>query len=424
MKFSVNKTDIRNVLGRIQGLAGRRTNFAITETVLLDAGEDGTLRMTATDLETGFQGGYPAVVEEPGVIAVNARKLHEIVKDFPSELIRVAEVENRWIEIGDQTVEYHLVGLDPEEFPDMPVISDARFMALPADGLKRMIERTILISPPPEDNRAHITGAYLEMIPPGGESADGGADAAPDDDVEEAPDATYADPEYADPETAADPAETPTEEDAVPTGPAPTLRMVATDSSRLSTVDHPLAPGAEAALDGGVIVPKKALQEVAKFLEGDAPVHVAVQDSHFIVKKAAETVTVRLLEGDFPRYAEIMSQTGGVELRMNRQLFLMTLRRMSILSTDKYKGVIFDFSEDRLLVSATNPDMGESKEEVAVEYDGEPVEVAFNPKFFIDALSVIEDDHVIVHIIDADRPCRVRGEFDTRFVSVIMPMRL
>jgi DNA polymerase-3 subunit beta len=68
-----------------------------------------------------------------------------------------------------------------------------------------------------------------------------------------------------------------------------------------------------------------------------------------------------------------MSQTGGVELRMNRQLFLMTLRRMSILSTDKYKGVIFDFSEDRLLVSATNPDMGESKEEVAVEYDGEPV---------------------------------------------------
>ncbi|MFP4033779.1 MAG: DNA polymerase III subunit beta, partial [Desulfococcaceae bacterium] len=125
MKFSVNKTDIRNVLARLQGLTGRRTNFAITETVLLDAA-DGTLRMTATDLETGFEGSYPAVVEEPGVIAVSGRKLHEIVKDFPSELIRVEEVENRWIEIGDQRVEFHLVGLDPEEFPDMPVVADAR----------------------------------------------------------------------------------------------------------------------------------------------------------------------------------------------------------------------------------------------------------------------------------------------------------
>lgn len=424
MKFSVNKTDIRNVLGRIQGLTGRRTNFAITETVLLDAA-DGTLRMTATDLETGFEGSYPAVVEEPGVIAVNARKLHEIVKDFPSELIRVEEVENRWIEIGDQAVEYHLVGLDPEEFPDMPAIADAQFSSLPAEGLRRMIECTIVITPPPEDNRAHVTGVYLETV--GGTPAAG---EAPEEDDAAAGDDEFADPEYSEPEAdfgedeGAAPESAPAADpDGEPEG-GPMLRMVATDSSRLSTADHPMTAGGALALESGVIIPKKGLQEVAKFLEGDAAVQVAVQSSHFIVKKAAETVTVRLLEGDFPRYAEIMAQSGGTDVRMNRQLFLMTLRRMSILSTEKYKGVIFDFSEDRLLVSATNPDMGESKEEVAVEYDGEPVEVAFNPKFFIDALSVIEDDHVIVHIINDQRPCRVRGEFDTRFVSVIMPMKL
>jgi DNA polymerase-3 subunit beta len=424
MKFSVNKTDIRNVLGRLQGLTGRRTNFAITETVLLDAA-DGTLRMTATDLETGFEGSYPAVVEEPGVIAVNGRKLHEIVKDFPSELIRVEEVENRWIEIGDQRVEYHLVGLDPEEFPDMPVVADARFASLPADALRRMIERTIVITPPPEDNRAHVTGVYLELLNAPDKAAD-------ESEAEEAPaaetddEAAFSDPEYPEPEAdfqeadeGESSAEAPTEE-----GSGRILRMVATDSSRLATADHPLAAGGDPGLDGGVIIPKKGLQEVAKFLEGDAAVQVAVQSSHFIVKKAAETMTVRLLEGDFPRYAEIMNQTDGVDIRMNRQLFLMTLRRMSILSTEKYKGVIFDFSQDRLLVSATNPDMGESKEEVAVAYDGEPVEMAFNPKFFIDALGVIEDDHVIVHITNASRPCRIRGEFDTRFVSVIMPMKL
>jgi DNA polymerase-3 subunit beta len=424
MKFSVNKTDIRNVLSRLQGLTGRRTNFAITETVLLDAA-DGTLRMTATDLETGFEGGYPAVVEEPGVIAVNARKLHEIVKDFPSELIRVEEVENRWIEIGDQAVEYHLVGLDPEEFPDMPAIADAQFSSLPAEGLRRMIECTVVIAPPPEDNRAHVTGVYLETV--------GGSPDAADESDEAgaaAEDEGFVDPEYPEPEAdfgedeEAAPESAPADDPSADLGGGPMLRMVATDSSRLSTADHPMAAGGAMALKSGVIIPKKGLQEVAKFLDGDAAVQVAVQASHFIVKKAAETMTVRLLEGDFPRYAEIMAQSGGTDVRMNRQLFLMTLRRMSILSTEKYKGVIFDFSEDRLLVSATNPDMGESKEEVAVEYGGEPVEVAFNPKFFIDALGVIEDDHVIVHIINDQRPCRIRGEFDTRFVSVIMPMKL
>lgn len=419
MKFSVNKTDIRNVLGRIQGLTGRRTNFAITETVLLDAAEDG-LRMTATDLETGFEGRYPAVVEEPGVIAVNARKLFEIVKDFPSELIRVEEVENRWIEIGDHAVEYHLVGLDPEEFPDMPAVADARFVRLPAPALRRMIECSVVIVPPPEDNRAHVTGVYLETIPAGepdagsGTEADAGAEAAePADSGEPYPDEEYSEPEFETDDEAAD--------DALSGGLL--FRMVATDSSRLSTVDHPLED-AGLALDGGVIVPKKGLQEVAKFLDGDKPVGVAVQNSHFVVKKDDETVTVRLLEGDFPRYAGIMAQSGGTDILMNRSLFLMTLRRMSILSTEKYNGVIFDFSRDRLLVSATNPDMGESKEEVAVEYDGDALSLAFNPKFFMDALGVIEDDRVIVHIINADRPCRVRGENDTRFASVIMPMKL
>jgi DNA polymerase III subunit beta len=417
MKFSVNKTDIRGVLGRIQGLTGRRTNFAITETVLLDAA-DGELRMTATDLETGFEGRYPAVVEEPGVIAVNARKLFEIVKDFPSELIRVAEVENRWIEIGDQAVEYHLVGLDPEEFPDMPSVAEARFAELPADVLKRMIECSVIIAPPPEDNRAHVTGVYLERIVPEGDARSGSDDPL---DAPESSDAgePYPDEEYPEPEFEADGGDAP-----APAAGDAVLRMVSTDSSRLSTVDHPLAGGAGLALERGVIIPKKGLQEVAKFLEGDDPVGVAVMNSHFIAKKAAETVTVRLLEGDFPRYAEIMAQSGGTDILMNRQLFLMTLRRMSILSNEKYNGVIFDFSEGRLLVSATNPDLGESKEEVALEYEGEPMSLAFNPKFFIDALGVIGDDRVIVHIINADRPCRVRGENDARYVSVIMPMKL
>ena len=119
MKFVINKNDIRNILGKVQGITGRRTNLAITETVLIQAKEH-AVKITATDLETGFEGEYPATVESEGLIAINAKKLYEIVRDFPSDAIDINEVENRWIEIGKETIEYHIVGMNPDDFPRFP----------------------------------------------------------------------------------------------------------------------------------------------------------------------------------------------------------------------------------------------------------------------------------------------------------------
>ena len=114
MKATINKSDILPVLAKIQGLAGRKTSLAITTNILIQTAESG-ITINATDLETGFEGFYPANIETQGVIAINARKLFEIVRDFPSEDIYVNEIENHWIEIGNQNVEYHIVGLNPDD---------------------------------------------------------------------------------------------------------------------------------------------------------------------------------------------------------------------------------------------------------------------------------------------------------------------
>ena len=97
-------------LAKIQGLTGRKTNLAITTNLLLKTIKSG-ISISATDLETGFEGFYPAAVESEGVIAINARKFYEIVRDFPSEDIDLNEIENHWIEIGNEHVEYHIVGM-------------------------------------------------------------------------------------------------------------------------------------------------------------------------------------------------------------------------------------------------------------------------------------------------------------------------
>jgi len=164
--------------------------------------------------------------------------------------------------------------------------------------------------------------------------------------------------------------------------------------------------------------------EVGKFLDGNDTVHVGVKDNHFIVKKRTETLIIRLLEGEYPEYKDIIKQEPGHTITLDRQMFLMMLKRMSILSSESYKGVIFNLSEGRLLISSTNPDIGESKEDMSIEYSGKQLEMAFNPRFFIETLNVMDDEKIELNIVDEEKPCLIKGSEDKQYISVIMPMRL
>jgi DNA polymerase-3 subunit beta len=372
MKATINKNEILPVLAKIQGLAGRKTNLAITTNVLIQTGESG-ITITATDLETGFEGFYPAKIEAQGTIVINARKLYEIVRDFPSEDIYVNEVENHWIEIGNQNVEYHIVGLNPDDFPEIPKIEAVEFFEIDSTVFQKMIEKTVIITGASDDNRAHIVGIYAERIQ---------------------------------------------EED------QKIFRMVSTDGSRLSKADCIFDTAFDLPAGANVLIPKKGLVEVAKFLDSEKSVKIGIKDNNFIVKKEKETLIIRLLEGDFPEYGDIVVKTDGNDIILDRQLFLMMLKRMSILSSDEYKGVIFHFTKDKLLINSTNPDIGESKEDMAISYGGDPVEVMYNPKFFIDTLGVLDDDNIVLNIIDDQKPCKIEGENDKSYLSVVMPMRI
>ena len=372
MKATFKKGDLLPVLSKVQGLTGRRTNLAITTNILIKADKKG-LSISATDLETGFEGFYPADVEKEGIIAINARKFYEIVKDFPSEDVFINEVENHWIEIGNQKVEYHIVGLNPDDFPEIPKIQDVEFFEIESISLAKMIERSVIVSGATDDKRAHIIGVYAERI-------------------EEKKNKLF--------------------------------RFVSTDGSRLSKVDTVFDKDANLPPGESVMIPKKGLVEVAKFLDDEGLVKIGFKENNFIVQKDSETLIILLLEGDFPEYGDIILKKCGYSVTFDRQLFLMMLRRMSILSSEDYKGVIFNFEKKQLLITSTNPDIGESKEDMELEYSGDPITVMFNPKFFIETLNVIDDDNVILNIVDEEKPCLIEGEKDKTYLSVIMPMRI
>lgn len=372
MKFTINKLDIVNVLAKIQGLTGRRSNLAITENILIRA-TDGNLLLTATDLETGFEGFYPATVETEGAIAVSAKKLYEIIKEFPHEEILINEVENRWIEIGSGKIQYHIVGMNPDDFPETPQVAEIDFFPISASALEKMIERVTIVSAAGDEKRAHINGVLIERL----QAADGHR-----------------------------------------------LRFVSTDGSRLNMAEQVFDPAVMLPEGESVLVPKKGLNEVAKFLDIDGDVQIGIKESNFIVKKESETIIIRMLEGDFPQYQDILKKGEDHLIHLDKIKFGKMLKRMSILATDSYKGAVFTFDENKLVVTATNPDYGESKEETDIEFSGAAIEAAFNPKFFMDTISVIDDEKVIINIVDGNHPCILEGDGDKSFTSVIMPMRI
>ena len=373
MKFTIKKADIQDVLAKVQGLAGRKTNLAITTNVLIRS-EGSDIAITATDLETGFEGHYPAAIETPGSIAINAKKLFEIIKEFPSDEISINETENQWIEIRNQNVEFHIMGMNPDEFPDNPSIDDVALFEVDSGAFGKMIDKTIFVSGAGDDRRAHITGALMEIL------------------HQESP---------------------------------PLFRLVSTDGSRLTKVDFPFGESPHLPQIPATIIPKKGLSEIGKFLEPGGNVQLGIQNNNFIVKKANEIIIVRLLEGDFPQYQDIIvTPENAYEIKLPKTAFLKTLRRMSILSTENYKGVIFKFDQDRLEIRANNPELGESKEDLPITFAGEMIEGAFNPRYFSETLAVIEEDTVVLHIVDGERPCLLQGDGEQTFLSVIMPMRI
>jgi len=372
MHFTIDQKEFLNVLSKVQGLTGRRTSLAITTNVLVKASSSG-ISIMATDLETGFEGYYPASVEKEGVIALNARKLFEIVRDFPSEKIRINEIENHWIKIGNEHVVFNIVGMNPDDFPDIPLIEDVEFFEIDALSFNKMIERTVIISAASDDKRAHIIGIYLERIE--------------------------------------------NEENKI-------VRMVSTDGSRLSTADYIYDKNYELPLGEGLLIPKKGISEVIKFLDKEGTVKIGFKDNNFIIKKESEKIIIRLLEGEFPKYDDITTKGDSNSIYLDKQLFLMMLKRMSILSSEDYKGVIFKFLNDKLIINSTNPEIGESKEDMEINYSGNPVEAMFNPRFFIETLNVIDDEKIVLSISNEEKPCLIEGENDANFLSVIMPMKI
>lgn len=368
MRFRVGRDALQNELQFLQGIAEKKKTIPILSNILVRA-DDGFLRLAATDLEVSLTGGCEAQVEEPGGITVSAKKLFEVVKALPPEELSVELAEGNWLEIRCGNAFFRLVGLPVDDFPEVPEHDFEGGVALDHDVFRELIARTIF-AVTQEDARYALNGALLEM-------KDG------------------------------------------------LVRMVATDAHRLAMVERALenAPSEEVK----AIVPKKTLSELRNLGNGEEMLFG--QDEHHLYFKLGHRVlATRVIEGQFPSYEKVIPQENPVEIVFDQEEMANAIRRVSLLASERSRAVRFKFVAGEATVSSSNPELGEARESVAVEFDQEEIEISFNAQYILDFLSAVTSGQVVFRVKDPSSQGLLEPggeeEDDYRYRYVVMPMRM
>jgi len=374
MEIKINRDILLKGVSRIQGILEKRSHMPILSTVLLIT-KEGKVEISATDLEIGFQNSYQAEIIKPGSITISGKKLLDIVRETTSKNIYILEKDNNWIYISDNKAHYNLSSLPADEFPILTEPEDIIMIEIDGKVLAEMINKTIY-SITMEDTSFKLSGVFMEIINKNKE-------------------------DY--------------------------LRMVATDGHRLSLIDKKVPKLQEIDIKQGVMIPKKGLIELNKLASENGNILFGVKHNNLVGKKEEALIVIRLLDTKFPDYKDVIlpkKEDKKNIIVINRNLLLESMRRMIIIGGDQYQGVKITTGADYLEMVSVNPDLGDVEEKIEIKYDGEPIEIGFNPKYFIDVLQTMDSDVICLDIKDQTSPCLITGEQDEGFLGLLMPMRV
>ncbi len=373
MKIKIQKSELIGLISKAQNIVEKRNTMPILVNILIEA-ENSNLRVFATNLEVSLTDELEVVVDEPGRVAVNAKSLFDIAKELPDGEVVLEKQENNWLKITQGKALFNIVGISPEEYPVFPTYCTREFMKIDAKVLSEMIEKTIY-SVSNDETRYHLNGVYFVR--------------------------------NQDQKT-------------------PTYKMVATDGHRLSLVSrNSVNADSNEAFNDGVIIPRKGLNEIRKLIEGvDGQFELALEGAQLIVRKNKTVLMIRLIEGKYPNYKQLIPQNLQENIILRRDTLLSSLKRVSLLSNQKSKGVTFTFSKGKMAIMSNNPELGDAHEELDVDYQGKELKIGFNAKYIIDVLNSINDDEVNLELKDQLSPGLMRPNADKNYTCVIMPMRI
>ncbi len=370
MQFSVSKNALLKELNLLQGIVEKKSTIPILSNVLIETVNDSTISLVATDLDVSLQTECSAESGRPGSIVLQARKLFEIVRNLPDAEINFAKEENDWVKIVCASSEFRIVGQSKEHFPSTPKAEKAG-VTIPAAVLHGLINRTVFAITQ-EESRYALNGALLSF----GEGR---------------------------------------------------LQMVATDGHRLALAAASLDQAVDGADPLKVIIPKKALIELARLTAGaEEDLELSRDENHLYFEIQNRHLTSRMLAGQFPNYDLVLPKNNDKSISLNVDRITQAIKRAALMADERSHGVKVDLATGKLSITSQSADVGEAKEVIPLDYTGDNLSIGFNAQYVLDFLGVVGTDEVLFEFKDEQSPALLRpsGDGQSDYKYVVMPMRL
>jgi DNA polymerase-3 subunit beta len=368
MEFTVSRNTLLGELNLVQGVVEKRSTIPILANILLEASGK-RLDLVATDLDVSICCGCSAEVQKEGTMTVSARRLFDIVRLLPEESeIHCNLMENDWMRVKSGNSDYKVAGLPKENFPSIPQPGEAE-ITIPGQLLRAMIQRT-MFAITQEESRYSLNGALMVI----------------------------------------------TQQE---------MKMVATDGHRLALVSKEMVNDAVKS-EIKSLVPRKTLVEILR-LVGDQELFVEFgrDENHLFFKVGEKRLISRVLAGQFPNYELVIPRDNDKDIITPTRVLSDGIRRASIMSDEKLRAVRLSFEPGVLEITARNSEAGEAKELVNVEFEGQGMEIGFNPQYLIDFLGACGSESVCISVKDGDTQGMLApaGESDLEYNYVVMPMK-
>ncbi len=371
MDLYITRDELARALGTVQGVVERRSNQQVLAHVLMTASED-HLQVTATDQEITVIHRFPAEVAQQGHACVNAVHIFQVARNLPDRAVHLVGQDNHALVVDAPPAHFRLVGLPPDEYPGLPSFEPTATMTVKAGDLLRVIERTVFAIPT-DDQRYGLNGGHLESI----EDLEGN----------------------------------------------PRLRLVTTDGSRLCYGGAPYS--GEFGMGRHMLVPRKALLEVRRLLDNpEAEVRIAFGERAASFTVGTSVLHTRLVDGEFPAYRSVLPQNYLRRVVVNRLAFRDALRRVALEAIDQASTIRMSFGDEEVLITSRGIDHGEAKHPVPIAFEGEPIEMGFNVRYFLEVVNCLDDEDLVLELGEPLSPCMVRSPSAEDALFIIMPIRL
>lgn len=365
MKFSTNKNNIINELGLVQGIVEKRTTMPILSNVLIRATKS-RVEIMGTDLEVGLKTYFEAEVSQEGRAAVNGRRLFEFIKLLPEEQIIEFIKKEEYLVVRSGESEIKILTAPEEDFPAIQDSNFERAIAWNVGEFKEMIDCVLYAIT--QEQRYYLNGALLSIK-------------------------------------------------------NNQLELVSTDGHRLSYTRREFED-LKMEKEINQIISKKTLNELKKF--DDEKLEFDFDDNSLFFRIKNRMLISRIIESKFPNYQAVMPKENPNILTIEKDALITAIRRVSILSSEKSRGIKFDLKQSELKLFSSNPEYGEARDKLAVDYRGKDLGIGFNSQYLLDFLTTVDSDRVVFEIKDENSAVLIKPESEPKgvYLYVLMPMKI